>query len=245
VIESFAETKLDLYSRASRFSCEEGCPRYGCKGDLLVSAGLFEILAQARILKRSTADLLRLAYRMSPAADDGLSKVRIRFTLRKPCVFLEDSRTCSIYEARPAECALFPEYLGLLPEPERREQCERNGVLGYPCVTDSALSLRAPRKEALLSLQRVHLKEIMATEICLFGKAGFSVDLRQDAAAATDGAGARIPFRKVEDVLESYMARTGLSHAIMARLAVLEKEANMESFFSALSIAEALMEASL
>jgi hypothetical protein len=31
----------------------------------------------------------------------------------------------------------------------------------------------------------------------------------------------------------------------MERLAVLEKEAYMESFFSALSIAEALMEASL
>jgi len=236
---------LDLYSRASRFSCEDRCPRYGCKGDLLVSAGLFEILAQCRILNRSAADLLGLAYRMSACADDGLAKVRIRFTLRKPCIFLEDGRTCSIYEARPAECALFPEYLGLLAETERREQCERNGVLGYPCVTDSALSLSAPREEALLSLQRIHLKEIMATEICLFGKAGFSVDLRQDVAAATDGAGARIPFRKVEEVLESYLERTGLCHTITERLGVLEKEADMESFFSALSIAEALMEASI
>jgi len=236
---------LDLYSRASRFGCDEGCPRYGCKGNLLVSAGLFEVLAQGRMLNRSAADLLRLAYRISPSADDGLSKVRIRFTLRKPCVFLEDGRTCSIYEARPAECALFPEHLGLLPEHERKEQCERNGTAGYPCVTDSALSLSAPRKATLLSLMLIHRKEIMATEVCLFGKAGFSVDLRQDAAAAFDGVGARIPFEKLQEVLESYLARTGLYDTIMERLAILEKEAHMESFFSALSIAETLMEASL
>jgi len=236
---------LDLYSRGSRFGCEEACPRYGCKGDLLVSAGLFEILAQGRILNKPMAELLGFAYRLSPSADDGLSKVRIRFTLRKPCLFLEGGRTCSIYEARPAECALFPEYLGLLPETERREHCERNGMAAYPCVTDSALSLSPERKETLRGLQRIHQKEIMATEICLFGVAGFSVDLRQDAAAATEAAGARIPYEKAEEVLESYLVRTGIYNTIMERLGVLEKEAEMESFFSALSIAEALMEASL
>jgi len=137
VIESFARAKNDLYSRGSRFSCEEACSRNGCKGDLLVSTGLFEILAQGRILNRSMAELLSFAFRLSPFADAGLAKVRIRFTLRKPCAFLENGRTCSIYEARPAECALFPEYLGLLPEPEKREYCERIGVGDYPCVTKS------------------------------------------------------------------------------------------------------------
>lgn len=243
MIESFAHARFDLYSRGSRFSCEDGCPRHGCKGDLLVSAGLFEVLAQGRILGRPMADLFRSAYRLSPAADDGLSKVRIRFTMRKPCVFLEDGRTCAIYAVRPAECALFPEYLGLLPDTERKGHCERIGVAEYPCVTDSALSLSAERGDALRSLQRIHHEEIMATEICLFGVAGFSVDLRQDVAAVADGA--RISFGKVEEVLEGYLARTGLRNTIMERLAVLEKEAQMESFFSALSVAEALMEASL
>ncbi len=245
MIESFARAKLDLYSRGSRFSCDEACPRYGCRGDLLVSAGLFEILAQGRILGRSVADLLRLAYRLSPFADAGLSKVRMRFTLRKPCLFLENGRTCSIYEARPTACALFPEYLALLPETERREYCERNGMGDYPCVTDGALSLSAEREEAIRRLQLVHWKEVMATEICLFGHAGFSVDLREDVAAVSDTAGAIVPYGKIEEALESFLARTGLNNEIMERLIVLEKEAHMESFFSALSITEALMEASL
>jgi Fe-S-cluster containining protein len=245
VIESFAGAKFDLYSRGSRFHCGEACPRYGCKGDLLVSAGLFEVLAQGRILHRSMADLLGSAYRLSPFADAGLSKVRIRFTLRKPCVFLEKGRTCSIYEARPAACALFPEYLALLPETERREYCEHSGVGHYPCIADGALSLSAEREEAIRRLQVIRRKEVMATEICLFGRAGFSVDLRQDVAAVSETAGATIPYGKIEEALEGFLARTGLYDAIMERLAVLEKEAGMEGFFSALSIAEALMEASL
>jgi Fe-S-cluster containining protein len=245
VIESFARAKNDLYSRGSRFRCKEACPRCGCKGDLLVSTGLFEILAQGRILNRSMAELLSFAFRLSPFADAGLAKVRIRFTLRKPCAFLENGRTCSIYEARPAECALFPEYLGLLPEPERREYCERIGVGDYPCVTEAALSLRPEREEAIRRLQLIHRKEVVATEICLFGLAGFSVDLRHDVAAVSDTENAIIPYGKIEAALEGFLARTGLYNTIMERLAVLEKEARMESFFSALSIAEALMEASL
>jgi len=85
----------------------------------------------------------------------------------------------------------------------------------------------------------------MATEICLFGLAGFSVDLRHDVAAVSDTENAIIPYGKIEAALEGFLARTGLYNTIMERLAVLEKEAYMESFFSALSIAEALMEASL
>ena len=245
MIESFARAKNDLYSRGARFSCEEACPRYGCKGDLLVSAGLFEILSQGRILGRSMAELLRGAYRLSPFADAGLSEVRIRLTLRKPRAFLENGRTCSIYEARPAECALFPEYLGLLPETERKEYCERTGVGDYPCVTDAALSLSAEREEAIRRLQLIHRKEVIATEISLFGRAGFSVDLRHDVVAVSDTAEAIIPYGKIEEALEGFLARTGLYNTIMERLAVLEKEAYMESFFSALSIAETLMEASL
>jgi hypothetical protein len=71
------------------------------------------------------------------------------------------------------------------------------------------------------------------------------VDLRQDVAAVSDTAGATIPYGKVEEALESFLARTGLCNAIMERLDVLEKEAHLDCFFSALSIGEALMEASL
>ena len=178
MIESFTRAKFDLYSRGPRFSCEEACPRYGCKGDLLVSTGLFEILAQGRILNRSMADLLRFAYRLSPFADAGLAKVRIRFTLRKPCA-VPGKRPDVLYLRSPSRgMRPFPEYLGLLPEPERREYCERIGVGDYPCVTKCGPLPEAEREEAIRRLQLIHRKEVMATEICLFGRAGFSVDLR-------------------------------------------------------------------
>jgi len=72
-----------------------------------------------------------------------------------------------------------------------------------------------------------------------------SEDLRTDVVAVSDTANAIIPYGKIEEALEGFLARMGLYNTIMERLAVLEKEAYMESFFSALSIAEALMEASL
>ena len=119
MIESFARAKFDLYSRGSRFICEEACPRYGCKGDLRVSAGLFEILAQGRILNRSMADLLRLAYRLSPFADAGLSKVRIRFTLRKPCLFRKSAGRALSTKPVPRHAPFF---LSILPSCRRRRE---------------------------------------------------------------------------------------------------------------------------
>jgi len=37
VIESYIDGKHDLYSHLSRFACDDACPRYGCKTDLVVS----------------------------------------------------------------------------------------------------------------------------------------------------------------------------------------------------------------
>ena len=254
MIESFARAKFDLYSRGSRFHCDEACPRYGCRGSLVVSAVLFEVLTQARVFGRQAADFFSFAYRLGTIPlDEDLSRVRIRITLRKPCVFLEDGRNCSMYRVRPAACALFPEHLALLPEARRKEYIENNGMGHYPCVADPGLGLSAEREEAIRRLWRMHQLEVLATEICLFGIAGFSVDLREDVIVLFDRErprsqasppGLRIPYGKIEEAMERHGERTGLFELIREKLASLEKETAMQSFFSALSIAEALTEAS-
>jgi len=242
VDDRYFQEKLRLYMQFSRFACAQDCPRYGCRSDLVVSASLLEIHGQAEFLKRPALEVFRRAYRLSPVIDQGLHRVRMRFTLRKPCVFLENGLTCGIYASRPAVCALFPEYLASFSGEERRRFQAANDIAHYPCVAEGGLLLTAEREEAIRRLWRIHEKELLATEIYLFGLAGFGVDLRQDMAALAGGAAGEIPYAIVEKALDRRIAREGLSGEIEGRIAALDTGEGMENYWSALPIVEALLE---
>lgn len=185
--------KLSLYARSSGFTCEDACPRFGCRGDLTVAVSLHELYAQGRALKQRTLDLFDAACRLSPSIELGLDMARIRIVLRKPCIFLDGDMMCSIHAVRPAVCALFPEHLALLADEERQAYIRDNGLDAYPCV-DGWAGVSAARREALQRLRHIHTREILATEIYLFGRAGFTVDLRSDIVETSATIKGPLPF---------------------------------------------------
>ncbi len=242
MIDSYVREKTDLYARDSVFSCNDACPRYGCRGDLVVSASLLEMYLQSRFLRVTLFDLFNKAFEISPSLDEGLDRARLRFRLKKPCPFLENEKACGIYPLRPAPCALFPEHLGLLEDGERRVHIERSGIGHYPCVDGSRLLLSEAREAALRHLWRLHTTEIFATDIYLFDVADFSVDLREALLEISGGDGVEIPYRKSEEALASLLAARGLDDRIGKKMGQLETDEGLQRYWSAMTISEVLVE---
>jgi Fe-S-cluster containining protein len=243
VIDSYIHDKHDLYSRHSRFACEGACPRFGCKTDLVVGVSLLEIRQQAELLRRPTLDVFRFACKLSPFIDGGFDRVRVRIALKKPCVYLENSRQCAIHSVRPAACALFPEFLGILSEEERQKYIDGNGVGHYPCVRHDALCLTPERAEAVRRLRRIYEKEVYATELCLFGLAGFSVDLREEVLALRYSGAGPVPYARTEEALERVLRDTGVYDRVLAKVAAFDAPGHNGDFLAALSIWDAIAEA--
>jgi hypothetical protein len=145
---------------------------------------------------------------------------------------------CSIHAVRPAVCALFPEHLALLTDGERRAYIRDNGLEAYPCVSGPA-GVSDARKEALRRLRLIHTREILATEIYLFGYAGFTVDLRSDIVDASATIEGTLPFAAVEASLDHLLKKGGMYHAVREKIAALD-EGRTEDLTGALSIAEVI-----
>jgi hypothetical protein len=50
VLERHIEEKLGLSTKSSFFTCDAGCARYGCRGDLVVGASFLDIAVHAPAL---------------------------------------------------------------------------------------------------------------------------------------------------------------------------------------------------
>ncbi len=238
MLDAYLQDKVSLYTQSSDFACDTACPRFGCRGGLVIAVSLLEVYAQARFLKQGTLDVFSAACKLSPSIEQGLDKARIRIVMRKPCLFLNEAMLCSIHAVRPAVCALFPEYLALLTDEERQAYIRDNGLEGYPCVSGS-VGAQAVRKEALRSLWRIHTKEILAAEIYLFGYAGFTVDLRSDIIDASATIERTLPFAAIEAALDRLLEKGGMYHTVRERIAALD-EGKIEDLMGALTIAEAI-----
>ncbi len=236
--DAYSQDKLSLYAQSSAFACDGACPRFGCRSDLAVAVSLHELYEQGRFLKTRTLDVFGAACTLSLSIEQGLDRARIRILLRKPCVFLDSAMMCSIHAVRPAVCALFPEHLALLTDEERRAYIRDNGLEAYPCVSGPA-GVSDARKEALSRLRHIHTREILATEIYLFGYAGFTVDLRSDIVDASATIEGTLPFAAVEASFDCLLKKGGLYHAVREKIAALD-EGGMEDLTGALSIAEAI-----
>ncbi len=113
MFHAWLERKSKLYNAHSVFTCDDACARPGCRGDFIVAVSLLEIYVHAQHLGRPVAEILDQYFRVAPFVEHGLDAVRVRFVVRKPCRFLDERALCSMYEKRPAACALSPEVLSL------------------------------------------------------------------------------------------------------------------------------------
>ena len=98
------------YASGLRFECT-GCGDCCTGGDGYVWVGIEEIVALARHRSLSLDEFGRCYLR----------RVGQRYALRErvpggDCVFLRD-KNCSVYEARPRQCATFPFWPGHLQSP--------------------------------------------------------------------------------------------------------------------------------
>jgi Fe-S-cluster containining protein len=240
VIESYLAEKTGLYNGSSAVVCPSTCPRYGCRGDLVITASLLEIFSQARFLKKDVATLFSQAFRTSAAVNSGLADIRIRFVLSEPCRFLDGNGVCTIYSVRPAACALFPEYLSLHSSEERRTLIQHHEIGHFPCIAKGDFDLPPERVAELRELRRIHGMEILADGIFLFGSGSFSIDLRKECELLSPTDLGRISSSSLDEALRSSICRRGLDRRIGEKLACLDTDAGFASYLSALSIAEEL-----
>jgi Fe-S-cluster containining protein len=238
VLDAWLGEKGSLYTKDSLFRCDDACPRYGCRGELLVDASLLEVCVLARHLGRLALEVFDRYCSMVPFVEHGFEAARIRFVLRKPCLFLDNSGYCTIYATRPAACALFPEFLSL--QGNRKDYVIGNGLGYYPCIEHFAQVPEA-RKDALAALWKIHQKEIYAGEIYLFGRAGFTVDLREELGRRYEGReGGAVPFSIQTDALHASLSAGGWWDRIREKIEALDTPDGLGALLSGIKIVEAL-----
>jgi len=238
VIDASLSEKTDLYTKESLFKCNDACLCDGCSGDLVVSVSLLEIWALARRLHRPVLEVFDHYCRTIPFVEHDLGAVRVRFALRKPCLFLTEAGGCTIYAARPAVCALFPEFLSL--RGDRDEYIKEMDLSAYPCIEQFADASGA-RKDALTRLVSMHWEEIYAGEIYLFGRAGFTVDLREEVSRIRNGwSGEIVPFSLQTEALNRVIESCGWWVRIREKIGTLDAQEGVETLFSDMQIVKAL-----
>jgi Fe-S-cluster containining protein len=238
VLDAWLSEKSNLCTKESLFRCDDACPRYGCRGELLVTVTLLELKAQARHLGRPVLEVFDQFCCTVPFVEHGLDSVRVRFVLRKPCLFLDDAGYCAIYPLRPAACALFPEFLSL--NGDGWDYVTGSDLSHYPCIEHFA-EVPEARKDVLATLMSMHRKEVYAGEIYLFGHAGFSFDLREEVSRVHEGRpGEPVPFSVQSDVLCATLSAGGWSDRMRKKIEALDTPEGLETFLSGMKIVEAL-----
>ena len=238
MLDAWLAEKGKLYTKDSLFRCDDACPRYGCRGELLVNVSLLEVCVQAKHLDRPVSEVFDRYCSTAPFVEHGLEAARVRFVVRKPCLFLDDAGYCAIYAARPAACALFPEFLSL--RADRADYVSGSNLSRYPCIEHFA-DVPEARKDALTLLWSMHQKEIYAGEIYLFGRAGFTVDLREEVGRRRDGREAGVvPFSIQMDALHASLRAGGWWNRIREGIEALDTPDGFGTLLSGMKIVEAL-----
>ena len=232
MLDAWLGEKHSLYNKDSSFKCDDTCPRYGCRGDLLVDASLFEIYALAKYLQRPVAETFKRYFSLAPFVEHGFDRVRVRFALSKPCPFLNEKGYCTVYEKRPAACALFPEYLSIAGTID--------SYVEFPCVSYAG-DVPESRKDALKNLFSMHSKEMYAGEIYLFGCAGYTVDIREEIACRRgNAAGDEVSFGIQREALQAALNRNGRLRRIHEKTESLDAPGGIEQLFLGMKIVDAL-----
>jgi Fe-S-cluster containining protein len=137
-----------LFNASSKFSCPDGCERYGCKEPgLHISISLVDLLAISSNSNEKASDLFKKECKIGfdPIEEGEPWLGRIFIELKKPCSFL-DGKVCSVYRGRPIACALFPEYSFMVGS--REDLLKREIFRNFPCIQNPC-SIPSRRRETL------------------------------------------------------------------------------------------------
>lgn len=213
-MESYFRNRSHLLNAYSEFSCPDECDRKGCKDPQLhVSISLVDLMAISRSCGKKGAQLFRENLKMGfdPLPGRGPWVGRLSLELKKPCIFF-DGKWCSVYNARPLPCALFPEYLWMTYPPD--SLLKREFIRDLPCIQRPE-PLSPERRQTLQRLSEMCLQEFFLSDLYLFGVSPLVLDLKNiageslDELSKTEEGLFRLPHEKVERLIYDQLSLGG------------------------------------
>lgn len=213
-MKSYLKDRSFLFNAFSEFSCPDQCDRRGCKDPQLhVSLNLIDLIAISLTYGKKGSQLFKENLKMGfdPLPGRGPWVGRLSLELKKPCIFF-DGKWCSVYDARPIPCALFPEYLWMIYPPDVLLQ--REFIRDLPCI-QRPRSISPERRQTLQRLSEMSLQEFFLSDIYLFGVSPLIIDLKNIAGESLDGLSKeedglfRLPHEKVETLIYDRLSLGG------------------------------------
>lgn len=218
-----------LLSQHTRMQCPPACKRPGCqRPDLLVEVTLFDLWVLSQRMGRSVCDLFPDPVGLRLGTSPGWPfRKRVVLALKKPCPFLLES-LCSVYEARPIPCALFPENIAVDPD---RLSAFGSGedIEVYHCLSNLP-AVTEERRQAILALEKRVSSERFVTHLILFGEAPFLIDFTQEAAlisepAETGDLGPRkVRHQSLEALFQERLAQGSFPDLVRERLSAVDQD---------------------
>ena len=218
-----------LLSQHSAMRCPPNCQRPGCqRQDLLVEVTLLDLWVLSQRLGKPVVDLFPdpVSLRLGPSPGWPFRK-RMVLALKKPCPFLTET-LCSVYEARPIPCALFPENISLDPGRLSAFGSEED-FAEYHCLK-ALPSVSEERRQILLALEKKVSAERFVTQLTLFGDSPFLIDFSQEAPSLSEpaepgGKGPRVVrHQNLEALFQERLAKGSFSSLVRERMSAMDKD---------------------
>jgi len=175
-----------------------------------VATTVFDILCAAHFLQVPPEEVYGAYYFLGILPHERHDPLAIASVkLRKPCGFLEADR-CLIYPARPVACMLFPEHQVVTGTLNTLITHDRSGE--YLCLHRD-IPVSAARAGVMKQLGRIMERELIVSDLYLFGDSPFIIDFSGGRTGLTrmrgqecgggknDGAG--LSFSALEDTFQS------------------------------------------
>ncbi len=232
-MESYLKDRSSLFNAYSEFSCPDECDRKGCKDPQLhVSISLIDLISISQACRKKGSQLFKknLKIGFDPLPDRGPWIGRLSLELKKPCLFF-DGKWCSVYNARPIPCALFPEYLWMIYSPDTLLQKEF--IRGLPCIQKPG-PISPERRQILQRLSEMCLQEFFLSDLYLFGVSPLIIDLKNIAGESLDGLSKeenglfRLPHEKVETLIYDRLSSGGYLEEWEEKIERLDQEEALE-----------------
>lgn len=234
-MKEYLSQRTTLFNLESQFSCPDSCGRPGCTGaDLHICVTLVDLMALSLSSGRRVSDLFREACKIGfdPLSEEDPWVGRLSLELKKPCPFLV-GKYCAHYSGRPIACALFPESFFVLHGPESLRAKEF--FQPFPCAT-SPCTIPPKRKEILLRLIHMSVRESFLSDFFLFGVSPFLIDLKNLAGEILEGlpqseqGRVRLPHHRIGEILTTRLTEGGYLEEWEEKMADLENPQGLQAF---------------
>lgn len=234
-MREYLSERATLFNLGSGFSCPDSCERPGCKGvDLHISVTLVDLIALSLSSGKKVSDLFREACKIGfdPLSEEDPWVGRLSLELKKPCPFLQ-GKYCAHYSGRPLACALFPESFFVLHGPDFLQG--KAFFKDFPCAARPC-PISPERREILLRLVDMSVKESFLSDFFLFGVSPFLIDLKNLAGEILEGVPlseegqARLPHHRIEEILSRRLSQGGYLQAWEEKVGDLDRPGGLGAF---------------